>query len=91
MLDKSQHPDKNKHNNKDRNHVTLENFVLETGNPFIGKSIVESQIREKTQCLVMGVERDNVYIMNPEPTLVFMENDVILVAGETDKLRAFIG
>lgn len=90
MLDKSQH-NENEKKTKDRTHVTLEYLVIESNNPLIGKSIIESQIREKAQCIVMGIERDNKYIMNPEPTIVFHENDVILVAGETDKLKAFIG
>ena len=71
----------------ERPHVTLEHFLLERGNPLIGKSIMESGIRDNAQCIVMGIERGNDYIMNPEPAIVFEEGDIILVAGETARLK----
>lgn len=88
MLDSNRHSMES--NPNDRTHVTLENIIIESQSSLIGLSIQESGIRERAECLVMGIERNNEYIMNPEPTLSFEENDVILVAGETDKLNEFL-
>ncbi|MCR5315350.1 MAG: cation:proton antiporter [Bacteroidaceae bacterium] len=73
-----------------REHVTLENFTLEEGNPLIGRSIIESNIRNEAHCIVMGIKRGNDYLMNPEPQEVFEPDDIIIVAGETELLKQFI-
>ena len=73
-----------------RAHVTLENFTLEEGNQLIGNTIIDSNIRDKASCIVMGIKRGNDYIMNPEPQVVFEQDDVVIVAGETERLKQFI-
>ena len=73
-----------------REHVTLENFNLEEGNPLIGRSIIESNIRNEAHCIVMGIKRGNDYLMNPEPQEVFEPDDIVIVAGETELLKQFI-
>ena len=73
-----------------REHVTLENFTLEEGNPLIGRSIIESNIRNEAHCIVMGIKRGNDYLMNPEPQEVFEPDDIVIVAGETELLKQFI-
>lgn len=73
-----------------RTTVALENFTIEEGHPLIGQSIIDSGIRDKASCIVMGIQRDGEYIMNPEPSLVFQANDTVLVAGETERLRQFL-
>lgn len=45
------------------------------------KSIRESSIREKTNGLVVGVERNNKRILNPESNFVLKENDLLWVVG----------
>ena len=77
-------------NQTERPRISLEHFTLGTDSPLIGKSIADSGIRDKAHCIVMGIERNGEYIMNPEPIIVFAENDTILVAGETESLRVFL-
>ena len=79
------------HENKidTRERVTLEHFTLEEGNPLIGCTITESGIRDKARCIVMGIKRGENYLMNPEPQVVFEPEDIVLVAGETNKLKVF--
>ena len=74
----------------ERTHVTLATFTVDASNPLVGKTIQQSGIREQAECLVMGIQRNGEYIMNPEPTISFMENDIIIVAGETGKLQDFL-
>lgn len=66
--------------------VSMEQFVVEAGSVLKDKTILESGIRDKSACLVIGIERRNTSIMNPEPSTVFREGDVVCVVGEHDKL-----
>ena len=56
----------------------------------IGKSIRESQIREKTHGIIVGIERNGKRILNPESHLVLEESDVLWIAGERKKIAEFL-
>ncbi|MCR4613030.1 MAG: cation:proton antiporter [Bacteroidaceae bacterium] len=73
-----------------RTHVTLERFVVTPDNQLIGTTLMQSGIREQAQCIVMGIERDSRLITNPDPALQFQEGDVVLVAGETERIKQFV-
>ena len=81
-----------KHKEEDitRSYVTLEHFTLEEGNPLIGNTIFDSAIRDKAHCIVMGIKRGDDYLMNPEPQVVLEQDDTVIVAGETERLKQFI-
>lgn len=70
-------------------HVDLSQYPVEEGSPLIGKSIVEMHIRENTECMIIGIDRDNQSLTNFDPSFVFEEGDVLWLAGETDKLASF--
>jgi CPA2 family monovalent cation:H+ antiporter-2 len=81
----------NGHNNDEApSRITLERFSINANSPLIGISIIDSGIREKANCTIMGIERNGSYIMNPEPTLQFSENDIVIVAGETESIANYI-
>ncbi len=70
----------------------LENFVLkpflvEAGHVINGKSIRNSRIREKVNGMVVGLERGNVRILNPDPDMVLQVDDLLLLVGETEKIQ----
>lgn len=48
----------------------------------IGETIRSSNIRNKTKCLVVGVERKSSLVLNPKMDFVFKEGDLIWIAGE---------
>lgn len=77
-------------NQPTRTHVTLERFVIEAGHHLIGITIKDSHIREKAQCIVIGIEREGQLITNPDPMIDFRENDIVIVAGETDRIKDFL-
>ena len=70
--------------------VTLEQFVIEPDSAFVGKSIRDSHIRDKGNCLVIGIERNNSSMMNPESDLCFQAGDLVWVAGERDRLELLL-
>ncbi|MFV0531874.1 MAG: cation:proton antiporter [Flavobacteriales bacterium] len=59
-------------------------------NRYIGKMIRESKIREETEGIVVGVEKDGQRILNPESDYVFCKDDILWIVGNKDKIRNFI-
>ncbi|MES2806361.1 MAG: cation:proton antiporter [Bacteroidota bacterium] len=48
---------------------------------FIGKSIRDSELREKTRGLIVGLERGGKRILNPESKLILEKNDILWIVG----------
>ena len=48
---------------------------------FIGKSIRDSELREKTSGLIVGLERGGKRILNPESKLILEKNDILWIVG----------
>jgi len=48
---------------------------------FIGKSIRDSELREKTNGLVVGIERRGKRILNPESQLILEKDDILWIVG----------
>jgi CPA2 family monovalent cation:H+ antiporter-2 len=56
----------------------------------IGKSISESQIREKTHGIIVGIERNGKRILNPESHLILESDDILWIAGDKKKINEFL-
>ena len=70
--------------------IILDNFTITADSPLCGKSIIKSGIREKGNCIVMGVVRPSEdFYTNPDPSLVIQADDIIIVAGEEQKMHEF--
>ena len=89
MLDRSIQKHK-KGEEKARTHVTLERFTITPDNQLIGTTLMQSGIREQAQCIVMGIERDGRRITNPDPSFEFQEGDIVIAAGETERIKQFV-
>lgn len=66
---------------------TLKAFLLAEGDSLIGKTIRKSKVRELFNGMVVGLERDNVRILNPNPTMVLQPDDLLLIVGTEEKLK----
>lgn len=56
---------------------------------FIGKSIRDSQIREKTNGLVVGIERRGKRILNPDSQIILEKDDILWIVGDKKLLTKF--
>lgn len=56
---------------------------------FIGKTIRDSQIRERTNSLVVGLERGGKRFLNPDSSLLLQENDILWIVGSKKMLQEF--
>ncbi|MBR1668969.1 MAG: cation:proton antiporter [Bacteroidaceae bacterium] len=70
--------------------IVLDNFTITKDSPLCGKSILKSGIREKGNCIVMGLVRPSEdFYTNPDPNIIICEDDIIIVAGEKQKMQEF--
>ena len=66
--------------------VQMEQILIAEGSELIGRTILESGIRDNSGCLVIGIERGGESIKNPSPTTRFERGDIVWIVGEPDKL-----
>jgi CPA2 family monovalent cation:H+ antiporter-2 len=68
--------------------VTLSQLTVDDKFPFLGMSIRDSRIRERTHGLIVGLERDGQRILNPDPATVFRRGDIVWLSGERSLIRS---
>ncbi|RTZ04004.1 cation:proton antiporter [Flavobacterium sp. GSP6] len=83
----------------DQNEIEVPELVQETAiilkqvelenEEFIGKSIRKSQLREKTNGLIVGIERNEKRILNPNSDIILEKNDILWIVGNEKLLTAF--
>lgn len=71
----------------DADEIALQKIIVDERTQLKGKDIRSSGLREKANGLVIGIERNNERILNPESTMVFEHNDVIWIVGEKKKIQ----
>lgn len=71
----------------EQHEVVLKKINISEGSPLIGLSIRESGVREKTNGLVVGVERGGRRMLNPESTLVFELKDKVWIVGDAELIE----
>jgi CPA2 family monovalent cation:H+ antiporter-2 len=76
--------------NEVESEVSLHHFTLNESSAFIGKSISETDIRDITKGLVVGVERNDERILNPESDLIFKAEDTIWLVGDEKRIQFLI-
>ena len=62
--------------------VGLQSFTIDEHFPYMGMSIKDSEIGKKYNCLIVGIERAGVSIMNPDISEIFEPGDLVWVVAE---------
>ncbi|HEY6976435.1 MAG TPA: cation:proton antiporter [Chitinophagaceae bacterium] len=75
---------------EDVNDITLQKIVVNEHTRLKGLSIRDSGLRERTDGLVIGIERNNERILNPESTTIFEWGDNIWIVGIKKKIQEFM-
>jgi len=65
-------------------------FHLQAPRSLIGKTLLQSGIREKTGCTVIAVQHKDSISVNPEPNLLISRDDEIILVGTYDTERSFL-
>jgi CPA2 family monovalent cation:H+ antiporter-2 len=66
--------------------MSLQKVIITSKSPVFGQSIRNSGIREQTQGLVVGIERNGQRILNPDSTLVFENDDIVWIVGNNKRI-----
>jgi CPA2 family monovalent cation:H+ antiporter-2 len=69
--------------------VELYNYVIRKGSGIIDKTIRESGLRERAHALVVGIERENERILNPDSEIRFQPNDNLFIVANKRTVREF--
>ena len=68
--------------------MKLRQLILGEGSPFIGKTLIDSGIRNLYSCMVIGLEEGQENLSPVNPRRVFQEGDILWVVGEQESLDA---
>jgi len=71
----------------EKKEVSLNKIIIDNHNHLRGKTIRNSRIREMTSGLVVGIERGNNRILNPDSTTEFEWEDVVWIVGDRKKIQ----
>jgi CPA2 family monovalent cation:H+ antiporter-2 len=71
--------------------VILQKIVVDEKNRLKGLTIRGSAIRERTNGLVVGIERNKERILNPDSDTKFEWGDIIWIVGEREKIKRLNG
>jgi CPA2 family monovalent cation:H+ antiporter-2 len=74
--------------NQSGKEVKLEHFTIKKHSGLLGKTIRESDVREKLNCLIIGIEREDGSFVTNDANAVFQEDDVIWVVGEKENIQS---
>ena len=70
--------------------MKLRQLVISGGSPFVGKTLIESGIRDHYSCMVIGLEEGKQNLSAFPPNRKFKEGDIIWVVGEEESLDTLI-
>ena len=70
--------------------MKLRQLVIGEDSPFVGKSLIESGIRDLYSCMVVGLEEGKESLSRYVPTRKFQPGDIIWVVGEQESLDALM-
>ncbi len=71
----------------DTDDIVLQKIVVDEHTKLKGSTIRNSQIRERTNGLVVGIERNKQRILNPDSTTVFEWDDIVWIVGDRKKIQ----
>jgi len=74
--------------NAEKRIMKLRQLVIGSDSPFMGKSLIESGIRDLYSCMVIGLEEGKQNLSPFPPNRKFREGDIIWLVGEEESLDA---
>jgi CPA2 family monovalent cation:H+ antiporter-2 len=79
-------------NNKEEKNIsqskyTLQQVIIPLGSTFCDKTILESNFKNETQGLIVGIERRQQRFLNPDSSMKFQENDIVWTVADIEKIQ----
>lgn len=70
--------------------MKLRQMIIGSESPFIGKNLIESGIRNRYSCMVIGLEEGKENLSPVSPHRKFQEGDILWIVGEEEALQALL-
>jgi CPA2 family monovalent cation:H+ antiporter-2 len=67
--------------------ISLQRIVVNEYTKLKGVNIRNSRLRERTNGLIIGIERNNERILNPDSSTIFEWNDIVWIVGQRKKIQ----
>lgn len=74
----------------DINEISLQKIVVNEHTQLKDLSIRDSGLREQTSGLIIGIERNEQRILNPESTMVFEWGDIVWIVGRRKSIQQLV-
>lgn len=72
----------------EKREMKLRQLIISGSSEFLGKTLIESGIRDKYNCMVVGMEEGRQNLTRVAPTRKFEKGDIIWIVGEEENLKA---
>ncbi len=72
----------------EKRETKLSQLIISGSSEFLGKTLIESGIRDKYNCMVVGMEEGRKNLTRIAPTRKFEKGDIIWLVGEEENLKA---
>ncbi len=80
-------PDTEQQKLVEQHDVVLKKIIVKDNSSLLGKTIRESSVRERTNGLVVGIERGGRRMLNPESYTLFELNDKVWIVGDAELIE----
>ncbi|MBZ0099775.1 MAG: TrkA C-terminal domain-containing protein, partial [Taibaiella sp.] len=80
-------PDTEQQKLVEQHDVVLKKIIVKDDSSLLGKTIRESSVRERTNGLVVGIERGGRRMLNPESYTLFELNDKVWIVGDSELIE----
>lgn len=70
--------------------IALSQYIVDEESPLKNQQIKDLNLKEKTACMIICIDRDDHTIENLTADTEILEGDVLLLAGERDNLATFV-
>lgn len=65
-------------------------LIVDKESGLYGRSLLESQMGKRGKALVVGIERNSGYEINPPASATFMEDDIVWIVGNKEGIHAIV-
>lgn len=77
-------------NTEIQHQINISQYEVEEGSSLVDKTVRELKMQEKTDCMLVGIDRDDHAIAEFSPDTLLQQGDVLWVAGEKENLDKFL-
>jgi len=70
--------------------MDIRRFVVNEGNCFEGVSLHDSDLRNRFDAFVFAIERNEMFMLNPESSVVFQKDDIVWFVSSENNARALV-